>query len=288
MDFNDLLIKENIDPKTVLVMRHRPSEPELRKVLPWLAAERPETYNAYQQTQGLKTENAMKRADYVASFIGHEARKALFIGLYQRHKSKPLTYKQYWNLSPYKEMKNFGLLGFSGDRENVLWFDLKITPFYQGWKGRMIVDWPPPERSWWRWANKNHIPISTIHEQSILDAEMPEWNEITLTVEQLKVIPLKWKTALQQWRGIYFIYDESDQKGYVGSAYGNENILGRWLSYAASGHGGNKELRHRDPTKFRFSILQRVSPDMEPTEIINLEATWKNRLHTREFGMNEN
>jgi hypothetical protein len=36
------------------------------------------------------------------------------------------------------------------------------------------------------------------------------------------------------------------------------------------------------------SILQRVSPDMEPAEIILLESSWKDRLHTREFGMNEN
>jgi hypothetical protein len=28
-------------PKTVLVLRHRPKEREFRKVLPWLAAERP-------------------------------------------------------------------------------------------------------------------------------------------------------------------------------------------------------------------------------------------------------
>lgn len=46
--FNDLLHKAEIDPKTVLVMRHRPTEAGLRKVLPWFAAERPEMFNAYQ------------------------------------------------------------------------------------------------------------------------------------------------------------------------------------------------------------------------------------------------
>lgn len=33
--------------------------------------------------------------------------------------------------------------------------------------------------------------------------------------------------------------------------------------------------------------VQRVSPDMEATDIIRLESSWKDRLHTREFGMNE-
>ncbi len=117
---------------------------------------------------------------------------------------------------------------------------------------------------------------------------MPSWEELTLTWEELKVLPSKWQVALSEWRGIYFILDETDGKGYVGSAYGCDNILGRWLNYASSGHGGNKELRRRNAASFRFSILQRVSPDMEPADIIRLERTWKNRLHTREFGMNEN
>ena len=41
MNLNDLFSGKGIDPKQVLVLRHRPREPELRKVLPWLVAERP-------------------------------------------------------------------------------------------------------------------------------------------------------------------------------------------------------------------------------------------------------
>ena len=43
-------------------------------------------YNAYQQTQGKVVEKAMKKAEYVASFIGHEPGKALFVGLYKNAK----------------------------------------------------------------------------------------------------------------------------------------------------------------------------------------------------------
>ena len=80
----------------------------------------------------------------------------------------------------------------------------------------------------------------------------------------------------------------SNSKGYVGSAYGQENLLNRWLNYAVTGHGGNKQLRSRSPENFRFSILQRVSPDMDPDQVIQLEASWKERLHTRTFGLNDN
>jgi hypothetical protein len=99
----------------------------------------------------------------------------------------------------------------------------------------------------------------------------------------------RWKSALPQWRGIYYIFDTSDGKGYVGSAYGEANLFGRWLNYAARGHGGNKLLKQRHPRNFRFSILQRVSPDMNATDLIRLEVSWKERLHTRQpFGLNDN
>lgn len=82
MNFNELLVGKGIDPTDVLVLRHRPKEPKLNKVLPWLAAERPELFNAYQQTQHNKVESVLQKVKYVASFIGRQPGKALFIGLY--------------------------------------------------------------------------------------------------------------------------------------------------------------------------------------------------------------
>jgi hypothetical protein len=56
-----------------------------------------------------------------------------------------------------------------------------------------------------------------------------------------------------------------------------------------SGHGGNALLKNRDARNFRFTILQRVSPDEDPWEVNRLEGTWKKRLHTRTpDGLNEN
>jgi hypothetical protein len=291
MKLNDLLRGEDIDPERVLVLRHRPSEPELNKVLPWLAAEKPEVFNAYQQTQSEKVEKAMLSASYVASFIGREAGKALFVGLYSIGASKPLTFEQYWQVPAYVEMKAFGMQGFRREegRSTVLWFDLVPTAFYADWKGKLIVRWPPPERSWWRRAHRNDMPVLAILQDSALDGAMRPWNEITLTWAELTVLPTRLRSALSQWRGIYYIFDTSDGKGYVGSAYGNGNLLGRWLNYAASGHGGNTQLRKRDAKNFRFTILQRVSPDMEADDVISLDNTGKQRLHSRQpFGLNDN
>jgi hypothetical protein len=188
----------------------------------------------------------------------------------------------------------FGMKGWDIREEgqaSKLWFDLALmADFYAHWKGRLIVGWPPPERSWWRRAHRNEIPVLAVLEDSALDAAMKKWDEIDFTWEELSVLPTRLKSKLSEWRGIYYIFDTSDRKGYVGSAYGESNLLGRWLNYAARGDGGNKLLRPpRDPRKFRFTILQRVSPDMNATEVIQLENSWKIRLHARApDGLNDN
>lgn len=290
MNFNDLLRVQGIDPKKVLIMRHRPKEVRFQRILPLLAAEHHELYNAYQQTQGAREEKMLQRAEFLASFIGQESGKALFVGLYRRGQTTPMTLDEYRRHPPYKTLSEYSNQGWSGDdkRDRILWFDLLRTEFYTEWAGRLVINWTGGERSWARWSDRNEFSIDHIKEESVFDSDMPDWDELVISWDELNVLPLKWRSALSHWRGIYFILDTSDGRGYVGSAYGDQNILGRWLNYKATGHGGNKELRKREPKNFQFSILQRVSPDMEPSDIVQLESKWKDRLHTRKFGMNEN
>lgn len=295
MTFNDLLRSQNIDPKRVLVLRHRPPEPELRKVLPWLAAEKPDVFNAYQQTQSPKLEGAMQSitgSGWIASFIGHEPGKAIFVGLYAIEASTPMSHDEYWRVPAYIEMKAFGMRGWSqgpDGRTSILWFDLHRVEFYSSWQGKLIIDWPPPELAWWRRAHRNDMIVRAILEESAFAAAMPAWSDLDLSWADLGVLPGRWRSALSQWRAIYYIFDQSDGKGYVGSAYGSDNLLGRWRGYAAKGHGGNVLLRKRDPQNFRFTILERVSPDLEAADVIRLESSWKQRLHTRvPHGLNDN
>jgi hypothetical protein len=292
MELNDLLHKENIDPEQVIVLRHRPSEPELNKVFPLLAADRPDLFNAYQQTHGERVEKALTGATYVASFIGHNPGKALFVGLYSIGHSKPLTHEEYWKNPAHLELKKLGMKGFTEEdtRPFILQFDLKLKEeFYASWKGKLVVGWPPPERSWWRRAHRNKMEVLAILEDSALDTEMQKWDEIDLSWDVLHAFLTRWRSALSQWRGIYYIFDRSDRRGYVGSAYGENNLCQRWENYAASGHGGNSLLKGRDPKNFRFTILEIVSQAMKKDDVIQLESKWKVRLHTSSpHGLNEN
>ena len=293
MNLNDLLTAKGIDLKKVIVMRHRPWEQKLNRVMPWLAAKRPELFNAYQQTQGPIVEKALQKVNYLASFIGRKPGKALFVGLFKMNGSTEMTYEACVQLPLSLELKSLGMGGAKPGEEpaSIRWFDLVLDEaFYPEWKGRLVVKWPTPDRSWWRRAHKNEMPILAIHENSVLEDAMPAWNALLLTWEQLKIMPTRWESEIKRWRGIYYIFDESDGKGYVGSAYGIENIYGRWTSaYAVTGHGGNKLLKGRDPVNFHFSVLQLVAHDTESVDVIRLEKTWKDRLHTRSpFGLNDN
>jgi hypothetical protein len=89
----------------------------------------------------------------------------VFVGLYLVGKLTPITEAQFWDLPAYKELKAFGMEGFSREtRTSVLLIDLVLQDFYAVWKGKLIIGWPPPERSWWRRANRNEYPIRAILE----------------------------------------------------------------------------------------------------------------------------
>lgn len=288
LDLNALLRAEGIEPSDVIVLRHRPKEPELRKVFPWLIAERRELFDAFQCSHAPKVEQSLTRATYVASFFGNEAGKALFVGLYRNEGHARIRNDKLRAIPQNQQLARFGM-DLTSSREDCLWFDLRPLDNLSDWSGRLICEWTGGERSWVRWADRNILPVHAIVEESLLVAPMPRWQELVLDWTQLQALPTSWRAALRQWRGIYYIRDRASGKGYVGSASGQDNLLGRWLNYATSGHGGNKLLRGLNPDAFEFSILQLLQHDADVEEVVAAENTWKLRLHTREpDGLNQN
>lgn len=288
LDFVDLLRLSGFEPGEVVVVRHAPVEKALRSVLPWLVAERPDLFLAYQQIQWPALETAMTRARYVASFVGQEPVTATFAGIYAIGEWQRLDHEGYRQFPGNAELEALGMSGRTPDQPECLAFELDPVDRCRDWIGRLIITWPKPYQTWWRWAHRARFEVRAITPESRFVRGIPDWKDLVLSWAELQVLPSSWQAALEQWRGIYLIYDTRRGASYVGSAYGADNILGRWRSYARTGHGGNRELRSSSFDSFRFSILQRTSPDMEPQDIIALEWSWKLRLHTREFGLNAN
>lgn len=288
LDFNSLLSQVNVDPQQTLIVRHFPVEDALKRVLPWLVIERPELWLTYQQIQWTSLEKAMTKAHFTASFIGQEPGRATFAGIFRIGEHRELNHADYGAFPGNAELETLGMTGRSRDMGNCLAFKLEPLDHWREWIGHLTIIWPKPYQNWWRWAGRGSFPVDTIEPESRFVRTMPHWNDIVLTHAEIKSLPSSWKAVLGQWRGIYLIYDTLRRAAYVGSASGGDNIHGRWQHYARSSHGGNQELKNSRPEDLRFSILQRTSPDLEPTEIVRLENSWKERLHTREFGLNRN
>ena len=198
MDFKDLLIKQKFDLEKVMVMRHSPTEPELRKVLPWLAVDKPEVFNAYQQCQTPSAEKALAKADFVASFIGHSD-KAIWVGLYRRGNSRPINAAQLWDIPAIQELKPFGITGLEAHRDLPNGSTSNCSPSAKIGKARLVVKWPPG-MLWWRWAKSNDFIVHAIHEDSVFDKKMPSWDQLSLTWADLKVLPNRWQAELSHWR----------------------------------------------------------------------------------------
>lgn len=122
----------------------------------------------------------------------------------------------------------------------------------------------------------------------------PGYDKVNISWGDLKRVINKdtWKTVLQNQKGVYLLTDTSDGKKYVGSAYGENMILGRWIAYVKTGHGGNKGLRALTfghiKENFRYSILDIYKSTTDDQTIIARESWWKEVLQSRKFGYNEN
>jgi hypothetical protein len=286
LELNTLLASVDIAPAEVIVVRHRPREPGFHRALPWLVADRPDLFELYQSIQADLATRTIRRATYLASFVGLNPGTATFAGLFKVRGAAPISEMEFLALSGAQELMAYQLQGFAGDSN--LRLDLEPLGVWADWVGRLVIDWTPPERSWIRRAERNQLAVRAITLESEFAKAMPSWDDIVLDWNDLAVLPKHWRHTFAEWRGIYFIFDTARGKGYVGSAYGDDNILGRWAAYARSGHGGNVRLRESRPQDLRFSILQLMAPAALSGEVQAAEASWKRRLQTREFGLNAN
>lgn len=136
--------------------------------------------------------------------------------------------------------------------------------------------------------------VKKILPDSLDNDVFPGYDKVNISWKELKRAIQKdtWKTVLQNQKGVYLITDISNGKKYVGSAYGENMILGRWKTYVKTGHGGNKGLKalsfEHIKKNFKYSILDIYKSTTNDQVIIDRESWWKEVLQSRKFGYNEN
>lgn len=289
--------REGLAPATLNVMLHSPHarEGDLLRMLPGLVRTRPRAMECWQAYHSINAERALSQGrPWVASFVKTGAGRRegtaamLFAGLYgnpgprRRPREEILADPEVrWLHGTFGSFEQLDDAGWDA----WTWFDLTLTDRLSDLRGRLVVE-TQLNRSYVRLAENVDAPVTAIHAESAFDAAPPSWQEMRPSAGMLGVLPPSWAAKLREWRGIYLIVDERDGARYVGSAYGEENILGRWQAHVAGDHGITAGLRDREPASFRFSILELTAPSASADEVIRLEQTWMDRLHTRVHGLN--
>ena len=186
----------------------------------------------YQSYQGKDVFNC----DYVVSFLGTEGTRAVFIGVYQ-----VLGKKDAKEVEPPEN-----LLDPVFYQDSKFFYELKPLEGFEDYKDRLIIDWGSATLSWHQYLSEKEV-IEILPKGYV--KEFPGFLDFILSYYELKKLisnpeaNREWHRMLSSVGGIYLIVDKLTGKQYVGSAYGEDGIWGRWANYAKSGHGGNELLK---------------------------------------------
>ena len=279
---SDLLKNNGIDPKEVVLIRHVMSQDNFNKCF------QEGFIKEYTQIQG-KNKKMLKQSKYWMVFIGTNGTRAKLYCMYK--------YKGFSHVSEHTMPEGFPCPDMYIDDANL--YELEETELFGDLKDRLIIEWGSATQSWYQSANVRK-PIVAIHSQQKYAFE--GYESCIYSFEKLKEIvedmgmgayEEHWK-ALSSVKGVYLIVDTTDGKQYIGSAYGDKGILGRWSDYVNTLHGGNKELiklLKRNPErykKFRFTILKIFSDGASEKVVTDAEKLYKAKLGSVEFGLNDN
>ena len=258
-----------------------------------LAEEEPALFDAFQNNHGPRIEATIRNRPYVLSFVNTSGREYCLAGLFaitghcfrtnedldDDPRNRALQ-ERYDDCSFAEVGRRTGLAG-------RLVFDLSPAPEMSDLAGRLIVE-RPVGRAYARLAENLDCPVLEISRDRRLVPPAPEWDGFIVTTAEVRRMPSAHAARLREWRGVYLIVDEADGQRQVGSASGAENLLGRWQAHVARDRGVTAELGKRDPTGFRFSILELLAPSASAEEVLAIEGNWKDRLATRSWGLNRN
>jgi hypothetical protein len=277
LTFNMLLREQAIDPKDVRLLRHQRTGPGLTPFSLW--RDTPAEFERYQSIQ-LANRRAYFTSPIWAGFVVPPDGTTLFVGLYQIEGFDPAPSDLADPLC-----RDPATLG---NRQLDVYRFQRVASF-DPLCGRLRIDWGEGKRSWAQRAdskvgNKVIVELSRVFREP----DFPGYARFLSNLGELPTLPASWAVALRAARGVYLLTCPRTKEQYVGSAYGSDGFWGRWQSYLSTGHGGNVELRRRDPSDYRISILEVVGSAATMDDVLATEVIWKAKLQSREMGLNRN
>ncbi len=276
----DLLTMRGFDPKCrAKLVRHQDKRYNLEQVTRdgWL-----DLYQAHQ------AKDIFGKCDYIVTFSGDGGTRAKLIGVYRVVSGRTRTANDLPKGTPFEDWR--GADGY--------FYELERQPGFSDLEGRVVIEWGSAALAWHQHIRNK--PVVEIYPPGRSLLPFSDYLDFSLSHNELRelianpVAHRDWYASLSAVSGVYLILAETTGKQYVGSAYGDTGIWGRWSVYAKAKNGVNKlliDLIANDPnypTRFRFSILQVLPKSTKPAEVIRWESRYKEKLGSRALGLNSN
>ena len=233
------------------------------------------------------------RYDYWAVFIGTQGTLGTLFRIYKvcgvEKITKSLMPEGYSHEEEYSE-----------SCDDAFFYKLEEVDSLQEYYGRLVIDWGAATRKWYQIAGRNQKPIVALMDNK--KEPFPGYENVLLSYSELFEMvndPISyeaWHSALSSVYGIYLNVNKKEKDGrqYIGSATGENGILGRWTDYANNHTGGDKlliELMEKEPKSyehFQFTILRIIPKETRKDDVIEIESLYKRKLGSRVFGLNAN
>jgi hypothetical protein len=277
LTFNHLLAAASIEPASVRLLRHQPILPTRRPLIDIWRADR-NGFEGYQSLQDT-SKRARLKAPYWAAFIGTDLGQTVFAGLYQVQACRPTD----------KDMV-VPLLNTVCDPNTADCYTLERCAVFEPYIGRLLIDWgggPSGKRSWIQRADHQDKAVSAILEAQF-ERAFPGYMAFGESLSGMSTLPPGWISKLMAARGVYLLTCPATGVQYTGSANGSGGFWSRWQDYCKTGHGGNVGLKEVNTAPFRATILQVAGSADTADDILAMEQLWKEKLFSREFGLNRN
>jgi hypothetical protein len=229
--------------------------------------------------------------DLVAFFIGEDDGATRFIGMH-----KIVSREKFGFDSPFAEVARKWNFLAPGDA----WHEMTYDDRFASLENRLVIAWSGRSHRWLVEKNRTPARIEVLEVRSPgAFPSFPGFNRLLLSYSELKKHLMhentsEWVKVLVSTRGVYLITDTKRGNLYVGSATGERGLWGRWRSYAASGHGGNKLIRIGiednliDKNDFQISVLETLSNLSTREDGIKSEMFWKERFGGKALTLNGN
>lgn len=278
--FDHILTEAGLDLRSVRLLRHQDTRGGRNGTPYTLWRDDPSAFERYQCTQK-RSFRGHFAGNWWASFVGTPGGGTLFVGLYGVELAGDVP--RDW-IDPLTDAPP------GGDHLSASAYDFYSclrSPLLAELIGRVWIDWGKGERSWRQRADARNKPIVEISRQ-FREPAYPGHGRFHTSLSELDKLPATWLAILHEERGIYLLTCPRTKEQYVGMANGAAGFLGRWREYAVTGHGGNIALKSRDPSDYRISLLEVAGSSASQADIQRMEVLWKEKLQSREMGLNRN